>query len=156
MTAMGEKRSLRVGQHPAKYLVMRNTIPAVVAVLFATLGCSGSAPSSCPSVLPGWATPTIGQPVHHVANVVTAQGGLAHWNGVRTDEKTLSTYLLQTATMDPLPFVIFDPQGTDCESATRLRDIMDRNYPCRDGACGQGSRADFERASYKETGRPPA
>ena len=156
MAGMGGKRSLRVGHHPAKYLVMRTTFAAVAVALLATLGCSGNAPASCPSLLPGWATPTSGQPVHHVVNVVTVQGGQAHWNGVVTDEQALSTYVRKTAVMDPLPFVIFDPQGTDCESATRLRDIIDRNYPCRDGACGQGSRAAFERASYKETGRPPA
>ena len=54
--------------------------------------------------------------------------------------------------MYPLPFLIFDPQGADCQDAVRLRNLIERNYPCRDGACGQGSQGAFEKARYKETG----
>lgn len=79
-----------------------------------------------------------GQPVHLIANVITLKGGQSLWNGVPADEQTFTNYVQKTAAMDSLPFLIFDPDGANCQDATRLRDLIDQNYPCRDGLVAKG------------------
>ena len=52
--------------------------------------------------------------------------------------------------MSPVPFLVFDSGvSPDCSFARHIRDILDREYPCRDGACWQGSKASLEAAPFK-------
>lgn len=75
---------------------------------------------------------------------------------MQVSEQTLAAYLQESARLDPMPFVIFDPPTRDCAFARRVRDIVDGNYPCRDGACGQGTVEAFGKAPFRKRGGPPA
>jgi hypothetical protein len=58
--------------------------------------------------------------------------------------------LRQSASMEPLPFLVFDPgDAPDCQFARQVRDIVDRNYPCGEGACWQGSKSELERTPFR-------
>jgi hypothetical protein len=130
----------------------------ICAALLTVSGCSKAEPRrSCVPVLPGWTSPQTGKPVSLAANNVTLAGREIRWNGVRIDERTLASYLRQSAAMNPIPFVIFDP-GTspDCYFATHVRDILEKAYPCREGMCWQGSEAAFKRAPYRSPPDPRA
>jgi hypothetical protein len=70
--------------------------------------------------------------------------GKYRWNGVPVDERKVATYVKLAAMMTPVPFLVFDPKGSNCNDATRLRDLIDQNYPCREGACGQGDARGFQ------------
>ena len=98
----------------------------------------------------------MGRPAYWVVNEVTTDRGEIRWNGVPIDEERLVAYLKLAARMDPVPFLVFEPGNSNCKDAKRVRDLIDRNYPCGDGACGQGARAEFDAAPSKETNRPPA
>lgn len=125
---------------------MGTAILAIIVVLLTPLGCSKDAQASCPAVLPGWATPAGGRPAHVsvVKNSITMDEGKSRWNGVPVDEGKVATYVKLAAKMTPLPFLVLDPQDSNCDDATRLRDLIDQNYPCRDGACGQGDARGFQ------------
>lgn len=139
-----------------KHLMMRALLLPAAITLLSVTGCSKSGPaSSCPLVLRGWSTARAGIPVHFISNNVTVEGRQIRWNGVVIDEQTLENYVRTTAKTRPLPFIIFDPQTSDCAYAARLRDLIDSNYPCSDGACGQGSRSAFDRAPYRQTTGSP-
>jgi hypothetical protein len=130
---------------------MRTTLSAAI-LLLAVTGCGEEKPiASCMPALPGWATPETGKPVYSVANFVSVHGREIRWNGVTIDDDRLGIYLRETAAMNPQPFLFFDPQSADCERARQVRDLIDENYPCRAGACGQGARPAFENAAYKQT-----
>ena len=136
---MGRRQTLHRCYHLAQYRTMRTAIPATIVVLLTTLGNSEGAEASCPAVLPGWASPADGQPAHvYGVNIITMVEGKSRWNGVPVDEGKVATYVKLAAKMTPPPFLVFDPQGSNCDDATRMRDLIDQNYPCRDGACGQG------------------
>jgi hypothetical protein len=129
---------------------MRGVFRLCVAIL-ATSGCNDAkAPSSCVAALPGWATPETGKPVHLIANEVTLKGHDIRWNGVAIDEQTLADYARQSAALNPVPFLIFDPgTASDCSFARHVRDTLDHEYPCRDEACWQGSKAALDKAAFK-------
>ena len=129
---------------------MRRGFTLCLAIL-AVSGCNEKqAPSICVPVLSGWASPETGKPVHLIANSVTLNGRNMSWNGVAIDEQRLTSYVRQTAAMDPLPFLIFDPGvAPDCSFARHIRDVLDREYPCSDGACWQGSEAELEQTPFK-------
>jgi hypothetical protein len=123
----------------------------VCFVIFAISACNKrQTPSACVPVLPGWSTPETGKPVHPIANTVTLNGHNVRWNGVTLDEETLTNYLRETAAMDPMPFLIFDSGvSPNCRFARHVLDILDREYPCREGACWQGSKAALDEAPFK-------
>jgi hypothetical protein len=59
--------------------------------------------------------------------------------------------------MNPIPFLIFDPgPAPDCSFATHIRDLLDREFPCREGACWQGSELAFKEARYQSPKNPSA
>jgi hypothetical protein len=132
-------------------------LATLIAVQLVIAGCSKTGENDvCVPVLSGWATPESGQPVYLLANSVRVYGHAIRWNGVTVDERTLETYLRKSAELNPRPFVIFDPQSSDCQFAVRVRDVIDRNYPCREGACGQGTKEAFERTPFRPHRGPPA
>lgn len=108
----------------------------------------GEQPHVCVPVLPGWAAPDGTAPMI-TTNTVQVRGRQLRWNGVAVDEATLGRYLQAASKMFPVPFLIFDPETNDCTLAKRVRDLIDRNYPCRDGACGQGTREVFLNPTYQ-------
>lgn len=120
-------------------------------VILAMSACNeDKTPASCVPALPGWATPETGKPVHLIANSVTLSGRSMRWNGVAIDEQTLISYARQSAAMNPLPFLIFDPGvAPDCSFARRIRDTLNSEYPCSEGACWHGSEAALEMAPFK-------
>lgn len=69
--------------------------------------------------------------------------------GTPVDEETLQAYLTQSAELNPMPWVVFDPSGADCELGVRVRNLIDGSYPCREGLCGQGTRAAFDAARFR-------
>jgi hypothetical protein len=115
------------------------------------IGCNERlAQTTCVPALPGWATSETGKPVHLIANTVTLSGRDIRWNGVSIDEQKLVSHARQSSALNPVPFLIFDPgNAPDCQYATRVRDILDREYPCRDGACWLGSEAELKQAPFK-------
>lgn len=135
---------------PLQHRLMRKQLKACLIIL-ATSSCSDhQTPSVCVPVLPGWATPETGKPVHLISNIVTLNGHNVRWNGVAIDERTLTKYLRETAAMDPVPFLIFDSGvSPDCAYARHVQNILDREYPCRDGACWQGSKSALDEAPFK-------
>lgn len=106
---------------------------------------------------PGWTTSEIGSPPFFVANRVLVSGGEIRWNGVVVDEAMLAKYVRLSSKLNPMPFVMFDPETGECAFATRVRDIIDGNYLCRDGARRQGTAEAFRKAPHRtKPGRPPA
>jgi hypothetical protein len=148
----GWKADIAIGGISLQPCLMRNAFWACLVIIVAT-GCSKTdAPKSCVPALPGWTTPQTGKPAFLLlANKVTLSGRDIRWNGVSIDEQTLTDYVRQSAAMSPVPFLIFDPTRTsDCAFASHVRDILDRGFPCREGACWQGTEAAFKRAPYKK------
>ena len=95
----------------------------------------------CVTVLPGWETPEKdGLPREaFVQNLVSVEDQVIRWNGVAIDDETLIEYLLESKALVPVPWIRFDPGSADCATGVRVRDLIDRNYPCREGCvCGQG------------------
>jgi hypothetical protein len=121
------------------------------ALILVSGGCNKSEPPKpCVPVLSGWTTAQTGKPAYVIANTITLSGRVIRWNGVRIDEQTLVSYLRQARGMNPVPFLVLDPGASpDCSFATHLRDVLEREFPCRDGLCWQGSEAAFKRAPYK-------
>ena len=133
-----------------QHLLMRKAFQVCLVILATTACNERQTPSVCVPVLTGWSTPETGKPVHLIANTVTLNGHNVRWNGVAIDELTLTNYLRETVAMDPVPFLIFDSGvSPDCSFARHIRDILDREYPCREGACWQGSKAALEAAPFK-------
>lgn len=119
-------------------------------LLLASVGCtSGEAETDCVPVLQGWFVPAAGQPHYFFANNIRVRGQDIRWNSTPVDEETLQAYLKQSAQLEPMPFIVFDPTGANCEMGVRVRNLIDRNYPCREGACGQGARAAFDEAPFR-------
>lgn len=120
---------------------------------FAITGCRKSqAPQICVPALPGWSTEQTGKPVSVITNVVALRGREILWNGHPINEPTFSRYVRETATMNPIPFYIFDPgKASDCSFAQHVRDTIDQEMHCRDGGCWQGSKEAFDRAPYKKS-----
>ena len=107
--------------------------------------------SACVPVLPGWKTAKSKPSEFFISNSVTLAGNRILWNGVPVDEQTFVGYVRQLAPKWPVPFLIFDQGSTpDCSFARHVRDIVDQNYPCREGACGQGPTTDFITAVYQQ------
>ena len=128
---------------------MRGFLQLCFAVL-ATTGCGQErALSTCVPALPGWASPETGKPVHVIANTVELDGRNISWNGVAINEKALVQYVRQSADLNPLPFLVFDPgPAADCSFARHIRDTLDREYPCRIGGCWHGSKEALDKAPF--------
>ena len=128
------------------------TAGIICATLLACGGCTkAEAPHACVPVLQGWSSEQTGKPVATIENRVTLSGHQILWNGYPLDEKTLDRYLRTVAVMNPIPFMVFDPGPTpDCAFARHIRDMIDRQLPCREGGCWQGSKQAYERAPYKK------
>jgi len=121
------------------------TALCVSILAFALSGCNKQQDNrACVPILPGWATAGTARGDAFVSDTVSLAGRDITLNGKRIDELTLIRFTHQLAPSSPVPFLIFDPgPSPDCEFATHVRDILDHNYPCRDGGCGQGTAADF-------------
>lgn len=65
------------------------------------------------------------------------------WNGVPVTEQTLVRYLREGRDSAPIAFLIFDPGAADCTRLLHVRGLLEANYPCSRGSCGQGSRSAF-------------
>jgi hypothetical protein len=106
-------------------------------------------PQVCVPVLPGWVTDKVQRrddlrADFFISNTVNLAGNGILWNGNPVDERTLVDYTRQLAPKSPVPFLIFDPgPSPDCSFARHVRDILDQNYPCRKGVCGQGPTTNF-------------
>ncbi len=126
---------------------------SIIAACLSLAGCGqGPLGGSCAPPLDGWATPETGKPVHIIANTIRLDGEQIFWNGVRIDEQKLVVYVRQSAQTSPLPFLMLDiEKAPDCAFAARIRDLVDDAYPCGEGACGQGPKAAFERAPFKNS-----
>ena len=111
---------------------------------FTLSGCNKPQETSvCVPVLPGWVTKAKPADIFVVNQVRLAGHGIL-WNGSPIDEETLTKYARQLAPKSPVPFLVFDPgPSPDCAFARQVRDVIDQNYPCRKGACGQGSSTNF-------------
>ena len=122
------------------------------AALLILAACSREVPQICVPVLPGWSSEQTGKPAGALlANVVTLDGSNILWNGQPISEQTLTRYAGQMAGMNPIPFMILDPgKASDCTFARHIRDVLDKELPCREGACWQGSKAAYERAPFKK------
>lgn len=118
---------------------------ALTGLLFAS-ACSTDGGSGCALALPGWLTAESDPPHYVVKNTVRLSGGDIFWNGVTVDEETLAMYLRKTAAEFPLPFVVFEEGPNDCAFAGRVGHLIDQNYPCREGACGQGPAGAFNKS----------
>lgn len=119
------------------------------------LGCNERrAPKACVPALAGWANSQTGKPVSVLANAVELEGRNIRWNGVPISERTLATYLGMARTMNPLPYLIFDPGvEPDCAFASRIQSLLEREYSCGEVQCWQGSKAEYDEAAYaKPTG----
>ena len=78
-----------------------------------------------------------------VNNHITLTPDRISWNGVPVSEQTLVGHLRESRDRAPVPFLIFDPQAADCARLGHVREVLEANYPCRSGSCGQGSRSAF-------------
>lgn len=113
----------------------------VLALLFAGGGePGGRARSQCPLVLSGWLSPADGLPEHRSVLTVRMRGREILWGGRAVSRRALHAFLSGSRDMRPAPFIIFDPAGAaDCETATRIRDLIDRSAGCTGAVvCGQG------------------
>lgn len=155
MSAVGGKRTLNLALIGRSGLQMRGTRSIGLGLLLLA-NCSGSELGTCVPVNEGWSTPDTGQPVHFVLNTVSVRERDIRWNGVSVTEQILISHLQRTAGLEPRAFIIFDAQTSDCAFAKRVRDLLDQNYPCGTGLCGQGTPRAFESAPYKTTDGPPA
>lgn len=132
-------------------------LPVLAVLLFTVAACARENSSeACVPVLAGWATPQTGQRPYLIPNLVRVTDNQIKWNGVQVNEPILGAYLRESARMNPMPFVVFDPETGDCAFARRVRDIIDRSYPCSDGACGQGTLEAFRSAPFRKRPGPPA
>ena len=140
----GWKADVARGPSSLQHWTMR-TVASAFLVGLSLAGChQREAPRACVSVLPGWLT---AEPPHgdlFVSNVVRLAGHRVLWNGAPIDEPTLVDYTRQLAPRSPVPFLVFDPGSSpDCSFARHVQNILDQNYPCRKGACGQGPTSNF-------------
>jgi|SRR4051812_24614584 hypothetical protein len=120
------------------------TIAYASLIALGLTGCKKpEEPRACVPVLPGWLTKNPPGDLM-VANQVQLAGNGILWNGVPIDEQTLIEYSRQLAPRTPIPFLVFDPGSSpNCSFARQVRDILDQNYPCHQGACGQGPATNF-------------
>jgi hypothetical protein len=103
--------------------------------------------------LPGWAPPEVGKAERTGVNSVRLIGRQLSWNGMDIDEETLRSYLLESHRLGlaakkrnpeiDLPFLIFSPETNDCELARQIQTLIEQNYPCSSGICGQGRPESF-------------
>ena len=120
--------------------MLRTTI-AILALLSAH-GCTDSENARCIPLLPNWIAPS-GQKITEVAVKVELKKSQIVWNGMPIDEATLGNYLRSLSAKNIQPFLVFDPQTSDCRYGRRVRDLIDRNNPCQSGKCGQGHAEKF-------------
>ncbi len=127
-----------------QFSTMRAVIWVCLTAVAVTACSERHEPATCVPVLPGWKTAQSKSADYFVSNTVTLAGQEIRWNGKRIDQPTLVRFTRSLAPNETVPFLIFDPgPSPNCAFATRVRDILNQNYPCRDGACGQGSATDF-------------
>jgi hypothetical protein len=129
-----------------QHRTMRTMLCAFL-IVFALTGCqkhSAPAPRSCVPALPGWLTAEPRRGDLFVANVVSLAGHGVLWNGSPVNEQVLVQYARQLAPRSPVPFLVLDPgPSPDCSFARHVRDVLDQNYPCHEGKCGQGPTSNF-------------
>ena len=122
-----------------------------VAIMMILSGCDEVRPGLCPAPLAGWYEPKTGGTGGQVRARIALAGTRISWNGDPTDEKELAEYLRLSRTMSPPPLVMFDPAGAEsCAQASRIRDLIDKEYDCRANKCWQGSQQEFQRAPVRE------
>lgn len=123
---------------------MRTAIYVCLTAVALTACNDAQEPAACVPPLPGWATPETKKGDYFIWNTVSLGRDGIRWNGKAIDEPTLVQFTRKLAPSSPLPFLIFDPgPSPNCSFGIRVRDILDQNYPCRDGGCGQGPAAEF-------------
>lgn len=129
------------------------------ATLSLVLACAASASPGHAGDAPapkGWSTPTTGKPAYWTRNIITVRENRLYWNGVTVDEVTLLRYVRESATLNPLPLLVFDAQLQGNGYASHIRDMIAKNYPCRAGACFQGSPLSLDRTPYRRSKGPPS
>ncbi len=122
-------------------------------VLFAASACSPVGPSACVPVRQGWALPEVGKAQRTAVNIVRLVDRRITWNGMDVSEETLRSYLRETSRRGlaakkrnpeiAKAFVIYSPERAECDYARHVHDLLEANYPCSSGACGQGAPEDF-------------
>jgi hypothetical protein len=124
---------------------------------FALMSASGcgqerAAERSCPALLDGWYGPATGAPVpRELMWRVDLAGGTIRWNGDPIDEEELAARLRTARQLSPVPIIMFDPGGAEsCVEATRLRNIIHRQFDCAANTCWQGSQQDYRSTPLRE------
>lgn len=116
--------------------------PVLFAVSVLLGGCHHQATyvGGCGPLPANWITPHQGRGVWSMLNVISvASNGTKSWNGRKVSEATLASYLKQTRTLNPLPVtqIKFEP-GVNCETVSRLRQLMSETLDCSYGKCAEG------------------
>ena len=151
MSAMGGKLTFACRGGSLHHCLMQRAIFSCLTAVVLTACSETEAPESCVPVLPGWSSEQTGKPVSTMENRVTLSGRQILWNGHPTDERDFKRLVEEVAVMNPIPFMIFDPGvAPDCSFARHVRDTLDKELPCRDGACWQGSKEAYDRAPFKK------
>lgn len=131
-------------------------MPLQLAITAALLIVPASTFAECVPVLPVWTEPSSGKLPYVIFNSVNVRGREIRWNGVRISQQALASYVRQSAALNPIPTLLFDPDHKDCSFDKRIRRLLDRSFPCRFGACFQGSPQAFKKAPWKRTRGAPA
>lgn len=108
--------------------------------VFATLsGCSLSREArECQGSLKGWRDVSKGVPEVAIVNRVTVSDSRLTWNSKPISPATLTQYLSVVSHDDTLPFILLASEPkTQCARIAEIRDLIDKNYRCSQGSCGQ-------------------
>ena len=117
-----------------------------IHLLVSALGLGGASMispkgGSCPTPAPGWVEEDEGLAAHHRPVLrVQLQGREIIWDGRAVSRETLARYLAIARSMNPAPFILFDPAAAeDCALATNIRDLIHREANCGEQVpCRQG------------------
>lgn len=132
---------------------MRSTKRLVSGMILTASACKEAGPvtGSCPAPLRAWYEPETGRTIQEIQFNVDLRGETIWWNGEEVEERELTENLRLSRRLLPAPLIMFDPaRAESCVYATRIRDIIDREYDCRENKCWQGSRGEFERAPLRK------
>ena len=114
----------------------------LLAGAFVLGGCHNQATyaEGCGALPANWITPRQGRGVMSLLNVVSVySNGTISWNRAKVSEATLTSYLKQVRTLNPLPVTqIKFESDVDCGTVVRVRRLMLETLDCRYGACAEG------------------
>jgi len=155
MAAMGGKRTFSPITDRARHQHFMRTLASLSIVLVCVASPSAGYAGAAPAPR-GWSSPVTGKPAYWTKNTITVRGKQLRWNGVSVDAVTLLRYVRESATYSPLPLLVFDGSPAGSVYASHIRDLIERNYPCRTGACFQGSDLELNRTRYRRRDGPPS